>query len=141
MNHHDRLKQLHTLADRLARLPASPERDRMLAEVRIRAVDVETGVDPEPMRPLEPEPAVPATTAATKPRAARPRPPAKTPAWSAAAAIERFEALAPAPRPGRDEPPDVLETSGVLCLGDSPDEPPASGARVSSPPWARGLRG
>src|SRR5919106_837919 len=60
-----RVKRLKDLIDLLERLPASPERDRVLSEVRSRAVDVDTGVTPRAMLPLrEPVPAP-----------ARPKPP------------------------------------------------------------------
>src|SRR6266508_3167228 len=53
-----RVKRLKELVDLLERLPASPDRDRMLSEVRSRAVDVDTGVTPRAMLPLrEPAPA------------------------------------------------------------------------------------
>jgi hypothetical protein len=41
------------LVARLEQLPDSPERERMLAEVRARAVDLETGVTPRAMLPVE----------------------------------------------------------------------------------------
>jgi hypothetical protein len=37
------------LVARLEQLPASSERDRMLSEVRSRAVDLDTGVEPRAM--------------------------------------------------------------------------------------------
>jgi hypothetical protein len=49
----DRLVRLRQLVGRLEQLPGSPERDRMLAEVRARAVDLETGVKPRAMLPIE----------------------------------------------------------------------------------------
>src|SRR3954447_4268658 len=52
MNDRDRLDHLRRLLDRLERMPASADRDWMLAEVRRRAVDVETGIAPAPMRAL-----------------------------------------------------------------------------------------
>src|SRR5215218_10103554 len=51
-----RLKRLRELRDRLERMPASAERDRMLQEVRARVVDVDTGVTPRPMLPADPPP-------------------------------------------------------------------------------------
>ena len=55
----ERVKRLKDLADLLERLPASPERDRVLSEVRSRAVDVDTGVTPRAMLPVR-EPGPPA---------------------------------------------------------------------------------
>ena len=45
-----RLKQLLT---RLEQLPVSVQRDRMLSEVRSRAVDLDTGVAPRAMLPVD----------------------------------------------------------------------------------------
>jgi hypothetical protein len=57
----ERVKRLKDLVDRLERLPPSPDRDRMLSEVRSRAVDLDTGVTPRAMLPLrEPTPPPPA---------------------------------------------------------------------------------
>ena len=44
-----RRTRLQQLVERLEQLPASPERDRMLSEVRSRAVDLDTGVAPRAM--------------------------------------------------------------------------------------------
>jgi hypothetical protein len=44
-----RRAQLKRLLARLEQLPVSPERDRMLSEVRSRAVDLDTGVEPRAM--------------------------------------------------------------------------------------------
>jgi hypothetical protein len=44
-----RRTQLKRLVERLEQLPASPERERMLSEVRSRAVDLDTGVTPRAM--------------------------------------------------------------------------------------------
>jgi hypothetical protein len=48
-----RLERLRALANRLEQLPASDARERMLAEVRSRAVDVDAGVKPRAMLPIE----------------------------------------------------------------------------------------
>ena len=53
----DRVKRLKDLIDVVMRLPESPDRDRLLSEVRSRAVDLDTGVTPRAMLPLrEPAP-------------------------------------------------------------------------------------
>jgi hypothetical protein len=44
-----RRMQLKRLMARLEQLPVSPERERMLDEVRSRAVDLDTGVAPRAM--------------------------------------------------------------------------------------------
>jgi hypothetical protein len=49
-----RLQRLRDLAARLEQLPASEARERMLTEVRSRAVDLDTGVKPRAMLPVEP---------------------------------------------------------------------------------------
>jgi hypothetical protein len=53
-----RVKRLKDLVDLLERLPSSPDRDRVLSEVRSRAVDLDTGVTPRAMLPVR-EPAPP----------------------------------------------------------------------------------
>ena len=53
-----RVKRLKDMVDRIERLPASEVRDRLLSEVRSRAVDIDTGVTPRAMLPLR-EPAQP----------------------------------------------------------------------------------
>jgi len=45
--------QLQRLVARLEQLPASPQRERMLGEVRSRVVDLDTGVTPRAMLPLD----------------------------------------------------------------------------------------
>jgi hypothetical protein len=45
----DRRTRLKRLVARLEQLPASPDRNRMLSEVRSRAVDLDTGVTPRAM--------------------------------------------------------------------------------------------
>jgi hypothetical protein len=85
MNHLHRLERLHVLLDRLERLPASPNRDWMMVEVRARAADVETGVQPVPVRPRNRDEAL-AQREATAAERKAPRPdgtPAGTPATRA----------------------------------------------------------
>ena len=64
MNHPQRLDRLHVLLERLERLPASPNRDWMMVEVRARAADVETGTQPVAVRPRDRDAAVVAGRAA-----------------------------------------------------------------------------
>jgi hypothetical protein len=151
MNDRYRLKQLHVLKDRLERLPASSKRDWMLKEVRTRAVDVETGVRPGPIRPLESDDATIETEAreikapkrrgTTPSRTAPPRP-----RVAAAAPIEVvLEAPVKAQPRARvaasDDRLDLLEHGGVLCLGELPAEAPEDADHAGFSPWARGLRG
>jgi hypothetical protein len=49
----ERRRRLKEMLAQLERLPASPERDRMLREVRSRAVDLDTGVSPRPLLPVD----------------------------------------------------------------------------------------
>src|SRR4051794_37020015 len=55
MNEHHRLEQLQEMVSRLERMPSSTKRDWMLAEVRARAVDVDTDVRPAALRALPTE--------------------------------------------------------------------------------------
>jgi hypothetical protein len=159
MNDRDRLKQIRALRDHLERLPTSPQRDRILDDVRSRAVDIESGMRTVPMRPLVPEadvrsPEPPSATLTLPdkvplpdPDRKRPRPragPAKThqarvrddsvrSRSSVAGAVVAASATVPTATP-------LLE--GVrLCLDDDvvvASEP--DGYRPMAP-WARGLRG
>ena len=129
----ERVKRLKDLVDRLERLPASPDRDRVLAEVRSRAVDLDTGVTPRAMLPLrEPTPPAPKPLPNRyRPSGIeRPLPPARTvaPAQPAPAAADLV----------------LLLTDDRLSLEDSPELarlPHASAPDRSAPPWALGLRG
>jgi hypothetical protein len=58
MTTHVRLKRLRDLVVQVERMPPSPERDRVLQEIRARAVDVDTGVSPRAMLPVEPAPPI-----------------------------------------------------------------------------------
>ena len=133
-----RVKRLRELVDQIERLPASEERDRLLSEIRSRAVDVETGTTPRAMLPLRepaPMPVVPwppkRDRAASVPRTA-PAPP------SAAITF-----APPALATGR---PQSLEES-FLVDGRllSLDDVPLPYVRVRGdravPPWTLGLRG
>src|SRR3954470_2796207 len=108
MNDRDRLEQLRALLVRLERMPESAEREWMLAEVRGRAVDVETGVKPAAMRArsgdsAEPEiPAAPKAARQTVPPARdRRRPAPRRPAPRATPAPPAACLAPPARRPPR----------------------------------------
>jgi hypothetical protein len=119
----DRVKRLKDLVDRLERLPASPDRDRVLSEVRSRAVDVDTGVTPRAMLPLR-EP-TPELVLPKRPRASRkPR--------TAPPPIE-------VPRPAKD-PEDAFWADARLSLEDSPLPHLRAQGDRDVRPWARGLR-
>ncbi|HET6550478.1 MAG TPA: hypothetical protein VFG79_18580 [Solirubrobacter sp.] len=145
MNDRDRLAQLRGLLERLERMPASPDRDWMLAEVRARAVDVETGVRPAALRALPADEAdavhAPRVEAA-QPRARRAPCRPQKPRRPQARAATRVDPpprppLADAHEPARHESAvDLLQRGGLLWLEDSP--PVAAGA---GRPWALGLRG
>jgi len=134
----ERLQRLRDLVDQLERLPASPDRDRVLTEVRSRAVDVDTGVTPRAMLPVR-EPTPPPV--APKPRPERYRPRATTPAHARPVQAARVVAA-----------PAVMKDVGVLLwddrlsMEDSPELAPLPHAAPkdpdgSVPPWALGLRG
>lgn len=53
-----RLKRLRDLIVEVEQMPPSPERDRVLQEIRERAVDVDTGVTPRAMLPVDPAPPI-----------------------------------------------------------------------------------
>ena len=130
----DRVKRLKDLIDVIMRLPESPDRDRLLSEVRSRAVDLETGETPRAMLPLL-EPA-PVAVAPRPPKRDAVRPPrAPSPALAPAPP-------APALRSTADLDWDkVLSETTLLSLDDAPDCWPAPQDDRSARPWAAGLRG
>src|SRR5438128_1951836 len=130
MNDRDRLEQLRGLLDRLERMPASADRDWMLAEVRGRAVDVESGVRPAAVRAL-PRDQADADHAVTPRKRARLRTPRPAPphAPPARPTVTRSPTVAP-----HTSAVDLLEQGGLLCLGDPPAEP-----ATPSRPWCAGL--
>jgi hypothetical protein len=122
----ERLQRLKDLVNRLEQLPASPDRDRVLAEVRSRVVDVDTGVTPRAMLPLR-EPTPPPTSRPTRQRPVR---------------IERRPLpvrAQRAPAPASNELGRLL-WDDRLSLEDSPELAPLP-RDGSAPPWALGLRG
>ncbi len=133
----ERLKRLKELVDQLEQLPASPDRDRILAEVRSRAVDVDTGVTPRAMLPVR-EPTPPPLPSAPKPRPERFRPRASAPA-------RPVQPARPAVAHPATDQPGVLLWDDRLSLEDSPELAPLPHAMGnpdgSVSPWAFGLRG
>lgn len=119
-----RIKRLKDLVDQLERLPASPDRDRVLSEVRSRAVDLDTGVTPRAMLPVR-EPSPPVLP--------------KLPKRDRVRSITR---MAP-PSPASAASTDVEQ---ALCLDEhlSLEDSPLPYVRVQGdravPPWRFGLR-
>jgi hypothetical protein len=125
----DRLQRLRDLVARLEQLPGSAERDRVLAEVRARAVDIDTGETPRAMLPVdvamplplvEPAPSAPRAKDVA-PYGPRPERPTST----------RSFPLAPVTASAELSPLDER-----LCLEEPP--PPAEQAPRA---WEQGLRG
>jgi hypothetical protein len=124
-----RLKRLRELIGQLERLPPSAERERMLREVRARAVDIDTGEQPSAMRPAALDPLE--RVLGYESRRARAIPPREQPT--------------PPVREAPTEPVPVDETpvtatddwlpDDVLSLDDS------SSLAVGAGSWRRGLRG
>jgi hypothetical protein len=131
----DRVKRLKDLIDVVMRLPESPDRDRLLSELRSRAVDLDTGVVPREMLPLrEPAPVLVAPRL-PKRRAVTPPAPPRTPSPAPAQP-------APVLRSTADLDWDkVLSETALLSLDDAPDCWPAGQDDRSARPWAGGLRG
>ena len=134
-----RIQRLRDMVAQLERLPASPDRDRLLSEVRSRAVDVDTGVTPRsmlPMREPKPEPARVLTRPTTRHRAKIAKREAPwTPAPSAG----------PARRSDAADPTGDLEQwpvlGGHLSLEDTPQPHVVVSGNRAVPPWTLGLRG
>jgi hypothetical protein len=141
MSGDNRLQRLRDLIGRLEQLPESDERDRVIREVRARAVDLDTGVTPRAMLRIDP--------AGIRPdRRAAHTAPLPEPAKLARATPQK-DCPPPALRwsrsPMRGVPApvthsiDLLAAGERLCLEDSPvAEAPEETAHR---PWARGLRG
>lgn len=147
----NRIKRLKDLVDRLERLPASPDRDRVLMEARSRAVDLDTGETPRAMPVRQPTPAPIAHKPPTRQRpagAARrvPCAPAPAPVEPAPPELELAPHASAAGSHQREQP---LSTDGLLWLDDTqlplddslhlPTQPRAG--RRAVPPWTLGLRG
>jgi hypothetical protein len=136
-----RVARLKEMVARIERLPPSPERDRLVYELRSRVVDLDTGVTPQAIfPPREPAP-VPNPRKTSKrnmatnaKRTAPVRPPP---------AVEH----APLTSPSRLQSGEVPYPSGSedlsledpLQLAPLPDVSGRGGRAV--PPWTRGLRG
>jgi hypothetical protein len=131
-----RVKRLRDMVDRIERLPASEVRDRLLSEVRSRAVDVDTGVTPRAMLPLR-EPAPP-------PMLRRPPTRDRTTIISRAAPRPPTHAVEPARRspaaPREKEPQRSVWLDDYLSLEDKPLPYIRVRGNRTMPPWAFGLR-
>lgn len=130
----ERVKRLKDLVDRLERLPPSPDRDRVLSEVRSRAVDVDTGVTPRAMLPIrEPTPALVVVRPPKRDRASGIR---RTAPLPPAPAVE----LARSATGAAKDPEQALWAGERLSLEDSPlPHIRARGDRTVRP-WTHGLR-
>jgi hypothetical protein len=131
-----RVKRLKDLVDLLERLPASPDRDRVLSEVRSRAVDVDTGVTPRAMLPVrEPAPAPVLPTSAKRERASSITP---TAPWPLAPAVElSHSAFAGGASRALAQ---TLCVDERLSLEDSPLRHSRALRDRAVPVWTRGLR-
>jgi hypothetical protein len=140
-----RLRRLRELLARIEQLPVSPESERMLREVRARVVDVDTGVTPSAMLPVDPVP-----TLATDPDRGRPDgpPPERTRSVGEAPSEAGSRSGARNPAVGLSAAEDrewlsLVATNEILSLDHSASLPLAGEARVGNDrrPWTRGLRG
>ena len=163
MSSEHRLRRLRELLARIEQLPASSERERMLAEVRARVVDVDTGVTPRAMLPVDPIPtlatdprpptdhapkAVARTRAAHDRRCRDAQPPqrsktvAAAPPYAVSAACPRTTSVGMSAAEDRKWLA-LVATNEVLSLDDAAQLSSAGEARVGHDrrPWTRGLRG
>src|SRR4051812_32253650 len=131
-----RVRRLKDLVALLERLPASPDRDRVLSEVRSRAVDVDTGVTPRAMLPVrEPAPQPVAPTAPERERASSNTPTAPPP--SAPAVEPAHSTFATGPSKDLEH---TLPLDERLSLEDSPLPRLRARSNRAVPPWTLGLR-
>lgn len=139
MSTEHRLRRLRELLARIEQLPASSERERMLGEVRARVVDVDTGVRPRAMLPVDLVP-----TPATNPGLPRARAPKAVASTRADRDLgPRTAAVGLSAAEDRDWLLSPVATHEVLSLDDSAELSAAGEARVGHDrrPWTRGLRG
>jgi len=131
----NRLQRLRDLVAQLERLPGSEERDRVLSEVRARAVDLDTGETPRAMLPIDPE-VLPPELSKPSPRAIAPRKDLVAAYEPRPARIAAAQAapLVPATAMPRIHEPVALDER--LSLEESP-APQSQAPR----PWRQGLRG
>jgi hypothetical protein len=163
MSSEHRLRRLRELLNRIEQLPASSETERMLREVRARVVDVDTGVTPRPMLPVDPEPML--ATDPGPPIAHAPKTPARPPVYDDGGRREgpppeRRKPAHTAPREDVSRSSGCIPTAGlafdgdrawlslvathkILSLDDSAPLLPGGEARAGHDrrPWRRGLRG
>ena len=139
MSSDDRLQRLRELLARIEQLPVTAESERMLREVRARVVDVDTGMAPRALLPVDPVPPAPEprqpTARAPKsayvaPRAPATRATARPPAPALSVADDR-EWLS------------LVAKNEILNLDDSAQLLPPGEGRTGNDrrPWTRGLRG
>lgn len=140
MHDRDRLDRLRTLRDQLTRLPASPERDRMLREVGHRAVDLESSEPSVQMHARSPSPAapVPADPVELPPRRARRAPATRRPTTRGEAGRVRARAEAAEAFIASVRPTPELSEGLLLSLDDATT---SSAEPSHQRPWTRGLRG
>ncbi len=154
-----RLQRLRELLARIEQLPASAESERMLREIRARVVDVETGIAPRAMLPVDPVPTpaidprppvthAPNAVATTRTGHDHPRPENPPPqrAKPVPAAVPRSDDRSPAA--GLTAAQDrewlsLVAKNDVLSLDDAAQLSPPGEARLEQDrrPWTRGLRG
>ena len=125
-----RVERLKDLVERLERLPASPDRDRVLSEVRSRAVDLDTGVTPRAMLPVR-EPAPPRVM----PKPLKPDTPTNPPRRAPVVELGRSPVAL-----GRSTEQSVC-LDERLSLEDSPLPHVRAQGDRAVPPWTLGLRG
>ena len=163
MSSEHRLRRLRELLNRIEQLPASPETERMLREVRARVVDVDTGVTPRAMLPVDPDPMLatdPGPPAAHAPKALarravdddrgrregpppERRQPAHTALHEAPSRSNGCISTAGSAFAGDREWLSLVATHKILSLDDSAPLLPAGELRAAHDrrPWRRGLRG
>ena len=129
----NRLQRLKQLLARIEQLPPSDERDRILSEVRARAVDVDTGETPRAMLPVDPAVLPPIVLA--KARLAAPRTSFVAP-YKPRTVRPILPPTPPSAPPTERPMVELLSVDERLCL----EETAAPDAHATRP-WQRGLRG
>ena len=133
----ERVERLKGLVDALERLPESEDRDRLLREVRSRAVDLDTGVTPRAMLPMH-EP----TLAPVFPKLPKRHSPSSVTITAQPERAPAVELRLPASAANlSSDATHAPWASDRLSLEDSPGFPPLPNGDPSVRPWTLGLRG
>jgi len=128
---------------RLEQLPESPESERMLREVRARIVDLDTGVTPSAMMPVDSAPALSMESTHAPKATTRPRPDAPQRKRPVVAARPEPRGTGVGLSAAQDREWLTLVAKNEVLSLDASASLPSGEPRSAQDrrPWTRGLRG